>query len=140
MRALLLLLLLGCTAPDSYTVGTGVGHSDFEGRDTDFDTAAVTAGVTWSPGDRARHKESLEAIRRLEVTTATGNLQPVTVNTAPQEEDDSLVDAALKVPKTIDDAILVLLGLGALLLLVCIYALAKRFGVLEKVPGLRKKE
>lgn len=85
---LLLLLLASCALPDEYTVSTGYAQSEFDNRPVhEFDTMGLMVGATWTPGAKKRHTESLEAIRRLEVTTATGRLQPMPVQDAADSDD-----------------------------------------------------
>jgi len=75
--------------PDAYHLGTSYGVSEFDRPVNSFDTVALYAGVSWHPGDITRHKESLEATRRLEIATVTGHIQPLPVQSeAGSTEDD----------------------------------------------------
>ena len=141
MRRVLLVfavvVVVACVLPDSYHAGTSYGRSDFQGRETDFDTAAVYFGVSWHPGEKARHKESLDATRRLEIATVTGHVQPM-----PVSKQDAADDAAdeehwpIPPPPGDRDEAINLVLYGVFLLLAAIAAL---FGAVAFVKWRKQK-
>lgn len=109
-----LALLCACHLPDSYHIGTSYGVSEFDRPVNNFDTAALYAGVSWHPGERARHEESLEATRRLEIATVTGKVQPMPVQSDAEAEPHIPIPPP---PKTREEAWSLLIYGGFLLLL-----------------------
>ena len=134
---LVVAVVVACALPDSYHAGTSYGQSDFQGRETDFNTATLYVGVSWHPGEKARHKESLDATRRLEIATVTGHVQPMPV-TRQDAADDAADEEHWPIPpppKDRDEAINLVLY-GAFLLLAGIAAL---FGAIAFVKWRKSK-
>ena len=141
MRALLLLLLAGCQADDwSYHFGVsqGDGTNTFDGRPLGFDTETTTlhAGLTYSPGVGRRHDESLDALRRLEIATVTGRIQPIPQDTETAEDDSGF--PVPDVPENRDTAINQLIWAGTILVLALAVGIAHKLGV--PIPLLPKKK
>ncbi len=116
LRGVALALLCACSLPDSYHLGTSYGLSEFDRPVNDFDTAAVYAGVSWHPGERGRHRESLDATRRLEIATVTHTLQPMPQDAAKSGDEEPHIEIPGP-PKDRDEAWNLLIYGGFLLLM-----------------------
>lgn len=143
MKYLALLLLGACTAPDEvgvqFAYGEGGSSSNFDQRpvgsfSTDGESWALMPFATWQIGERARHRDreewheaDIEATRRLEVTTATGSLQPM-----PKEQEQLLPEGLASPPETVHEALMVLAWAFSLLLVGCAALGAKKAGLIGK--------
>lgn len=145
LRPLLLALALNCAAcalPDTYgiTGGYGQGSLDPDSNDrTSYDSdqwiGLLTVG--WSPGDRRRQDDTLKAIRRLEIATVTGQVQPLPV--AQESEHKDLIDHVIPdIPQTEEESWNLLRWAGAILVL-AVAALVLHFAGL-RLPFFKKTE
>lgn len=117
--------LAACSAPDVIGVAASYGENDgglsparrpVTSYASEGSSWAVMPFMEWHIGERSRHDErrdwhedTLAAHRRLEVTAATGKLQPVVVHDH-GDEDDSTADGGLpeaftKPPRGSDEVI-----------------------------------
>lgn len=118
--ACLLLCCTSCALPDTYGVTGGYGQGTIDGR-SDYDTDQWIGMLTvgWSPGDASRHREQLEATRRLEIATVTGQVQPIVVETGDNaQRDGSTIESMLpSIPQTEEESWNLLRWAGAILIL-----------------------
>lgn len=142
MKAYLpLLLLASCALPDNYGLSGSYGEGSIDGpANYDQDNWVALLSVGWSPGDSKRHTETLTALRRLEIATVTGNLQPITIShDAEPAEPESIVDAFLPdIPETEVESWNLVRWAGAIVLLAVAALIFHLAGL--RLPFLGKKK
>ena len=94
---LVALACLTCAMPDVVGVGTGYGRTsnsyDFDRRAIGFDSEGYTESigvyVEWHPGEKARHRELLQAIPRMQPQVPQLVPAPIEVNIGHQDPHET---------------------------------------------------